>query len=173
MPRKTGFSQKSTAQQTTKSPLDQIEEILKLYKTDPPKARIAVEKQARKIWLQYLFQQHKETVTTVEVEEVEERQQIFGGGNPDGEIITNRKTKKTTTKTTIPRVPIPMMKAALTFDWSVSKKFVELEALSLCIDAGLIPESAKDVIEDYSSGFGEKVIESMVIQSDNSNALPL
>lgn len=169
MVRKKSFSQKAVSHKSSKTPLELIQEILKLYKTDPSKARIAVEQQAREIWLQYLFQQHKEVVTTVEVEEVEERQQIFGGGNPDGEIITTRKTQKTTTKTTIPRVPLAMMKAALTFDWSVSKKFVELEALSLCIEAGLIPESTKDAIENYSAGFGEKVIESLVIQSENTN----
>lgn len=171
MVKRATFSKGTTKQKSSKTPTEQIESIIKFYKDDKPRARLAVEEQARRIWLQYLFQQHKETTTTVETEEVEERQQIFGGGNPDGEIITTRKTKKTTIKTVIPRTPIPMIKAALTLDWSVNKKNVELEALNLCVEAGLMPETVLDAITEYATGMGEKVLESRLKSANPNNEL--
>lgn len=172
MAKKNSFTKTSAKQKTTKTPTEQIEAIIKYYKDDKPKARIAVEEQARRIWLQYLFQQHKETTTTVEIEEVEERQQIIGGGNPDGEIITNRTTKKTTVKTVVPRTPIPMIKAALTLDWSVNRKNIEMEALSLCVEAGLMPEAVLDAITEYATGMGEQVLESKLKSANPNNELP-
>lgn len=160
MAKKSKFSQVSVKTVAKQSPADQIENILKLYRNDRPKARIEVEEQARRVWLQYLFQQHTEVCTTVEIEEVEERQQILGCGNPDGEIITNRITTRTVTKTVIPKTPVWAVKAALTGDWTVNRKFGELEALAICVDAGLMPESVLDAVSEYSSGFGESVLKS-------------
>lgn len=173
MVKKASFVKNSTKQKASRTPSEQIEAILKYYKDDKPKARIAVEEQARRIWLQYLFQQHTETTTTVETEEVEERQQIFGGGNPDGEIITTRKTKKTTVKTVVPRTPIAMIKAALTLDWSVNKKYGEMEALNLCVEAGLMPETVLDVITEYATGMGEQVLESRLKSANPNNELSI
>lgn len=172
MAKKTKFTKVSATQNASKSPAEQIENILKYYKSDKPKARIAVEEQARRIWLQYLFQQHTETTTTVETEEVEERQHIFGGGNPDSEIITTRKTTKTTVKTVVPRTPIPMVKAALTLDWSVNKKYGEMEALNLCVEAGLMPETVLDAITEYATGMGQEVLESRLKSANPNNELP-
>lgn len=170
MPKKAAYSKVSAKSTLSKTPTEQIETILKLYKNDKQKARIAVEEQARRIWLQYLYQQHREVCTTVEVEETEERQQIIGGGNPDSEIITTRIVRKTTTKTTTPKTPIWAIKAALTADWSVNKKHGELEALSLCVEAGLMPESVLDVVTEYATGFG-KVLTSQMKSAD-PNTLP-
>jgi hypothetical protein len=165
MPKKTAYSKVSATKTTSMNPTEEIEVILKLYKNDKQKARIAVEEQARRIWLQYLFQQHKEVCTTVELEETEEQQQICGGGNPDGTIITTRIVRKTTTKTTTPKTPVWAIKAALTADWTVNKKHGELEALSLCVEAGLMPESVLDAVTEYATGFG-KVLESQMKSAD-------
>lgn len=163
MVRKTTFSTKKSKTVKPQSISEQfaaeIERILKLYATDKSKARIEIETQARRVWLQYLFQQHTEVTKTEVVEEVEERQLIIGGGNPDSEIITTRKTKQTTTKTVTPRVPLATIKAALTLDWSVQKKWEEMQALALCVEAGLLPESAKDRVVAYTTGFADATLE--------------
>lgn len=163
MARKTSFATKKTKTIKTKTLAEQlaekIEEILRLYATDKAKARLKIEEQARRVWLQYLFQQHQEVTVIVDVEEVEERQLIVGGGNPNSEIITTRKTKRTSTKTVTPRVPLATVKAALTFDWSMARKYEELNALALCVEAGLLPESAKDAVVEYTTGVSNTVLE--------------
>lgn len=173
MAKKAKFSQVSAKKTVKQSPADTIETILNFYRNDRQKARIAVEEQARRVWLQYLFQQHTEVSTTVEIEEVEERQQILGGGTPDGEIITNRTTTRTVTKTIIPKTPVWAIKAALTGDWTVNRKFGELEALALCVEAGLMPDSVLDAVSEYSSGIGEAVLESRLKSANEYHELSL
>lgn len=169
MARKKTYSQSTITKQNSKTLSQQIESILKLYKNDRQKARQLIEEQARRVWLQYLYQEHTEVTVTCEVEKVEERQQLIGGGNPDAEVITTRTTTKTTTKTTTPKTPLWAIKAGLSFGWEVNKKFEELEALNLCVEAGLMPESTKDAVVDFTNGFASKVLESKVLSNEVLN----
>jgi hypothetical protein len=65
-----------------------------------------------------------------------------------------------------------MIKAALTLDWSVNKKNIEMEALSLCVEAGLMPETVLDVIAEYATGMGQQVLESKLKSANLNNELP-
>lgn len=159
MTKKRAYSQGSKTQIKSLSPQEKIAIILHSPKAEQRKL---IEAQARQIWLECLFQTHTETTVTTEIEETEERQQIFGGGNPDGEIITNRTTKKVTTKVTTPKVPLWAIKAAFTLDWSMTGKFNELSAIAVCVEAGLMPESTLDLVVDYTTNFSKKVLESTV-----------
>lgn len=163
MAKKHSYTQKTKSEIRTPTVSERIEAILQATKPDQRKL---IERQARKVWLDYLFQEHKETTVITEEETTEERVLMFGGGNPDSEMVTVRKTIKKTTRETTPKVPVWAIKAALTLDWGVTGKHNELSAIATMVDAGLMPESALDLVVEYSTGLSDVILEATVKSED-------
>lgn len=148
MTKKRGGTKQSTVKKSTISVESAIiNRIIDLHKIDRTSAAKLAEEQARRVWLEYLFQTHREVKEVTEVEEVEERTY-----DPSvGEIVTQRTTKRTRTEIITPKTPVWAVKAAIV-RWENLSNFEEINAIQLLVESGLYPENALDIIAEQTSG---------------------
>jgi hypothetical protein len=126
---------------------EKIEHILQLYKTDKATASTLIEEEARRIWLGYLFQSHKEVKEITEIEEVEKR--IY---DPQvGEIVEVSTTKRKKREVITPKTPYWAIKAALV-RWENLSNFEELNAIQLLTEIGIFPEDTLELMSEHTSG---------------------